>query len=196
MIQKVNWKEWVEKGKKIGVIRLGLLIVAGLVLLIASFDGKEEHKTQTQINTQNEEKQSGEQQLNTYIENMETRLTNVLSQVDGIGKVQVMITAKATQEKVVLKDAPYKKTTVKEEDSTGATRESKETTSEEGTILGKQQDGSESPYITKELQPEIEGVVVIAEGAAQKQIEAEINDAVVALFSVPSHKIKVMKMKK
>ena len=45
MIQKVNWKEWVEKGKKIGVIRLGLLIVAGLVLLIASFDGKEEHKT-------------------------------------------------------------------------------------------------------------------------------------------------------
>ncbi len=196
MIQKVNWKEWVEKGKKIGVIRLGLLIVAGLVLLIASFDGKEEHKTQTQINTQNEEKQSGEQQLNTYIENMETRLTNVLSQVDGIGKVQVMITAKATQEKVVLKDAPYKKTTVKEEDSTGATRESKETTSEEGTILEKQQDGSESPYITKELQPEIEGVVVIAEGAAQKQIEAEINDAVVALFSVPSHKIKVMKMKK
>ena len=196
MIQKVNWKEWVEKGKKIGVIRLGLLIVAGLVLLIASFDGKEEHKTQTQINTQNEEKQSGEQHLNTYIENMETRLTNVLSQVDGIGKVQVMITAKATQEKVVLKDAPYKKTTVKEEDSTGATRESKETTSEEGTILEKQQDGSESPYITKELQPEIEGVVVIAEGAAQKQIEAEINDAVVALFSVPSHKIKVMKMKK
>ncbi len=196
MIQKVNWKEWVEKGKKIGVIRLGLLIVAGLVLLIASFDGKEEHKTQTQINTQNEEKKSEEQQLNTYIENMETRLTNVLSQVDGIGKVQVMITAKATQEKVVLKDAPYKKTTVKEEDSTGATRESKETTSEEGTILEKQQDGSESPYITKELQPEIEGVVVIAEGAAQKQIEAEINDAVVALFSVPSHKIKVMKMKK
>lgn len=196
MIQKVNWKEWVEKGKKIGVIRLGLLIVAGLVLLIASFDGKEEHKTQTQINTQNEEKQSEEQQLNTYIENMETRLTNVLSQVDGIGKVQVMITAKATQEKVVLKDAPYKKTTVKEEDSTGATRESKETTSEEGTILEKQQDGSESPYITKELQPEIKGVVVIAEGAAQKQIEAEINDAVVALFSVPSHKIKVMKMKK
>lgn len=196
MIQKVNWKEWVEKGKKIGVIRLWLLIVAGLVLLIASFDGKEEHKTQTQINIQNEEKQSEEQQLNTYIENMETRLTNVLSQVDGIGKVQVMITAKATQEKVVLKDAPYKKTTVKEEDSTGATRESKETTSEEGTILEKQQDGSESPYITKELQPEIEGVVVIAEGAAQKQIEAEINDAVVALFSVPSHKIKVMKMKK
>lgn len=196
MIQKVNWKEWVEKGKKIGVIRLGLLIVAGLVLLIASFDGKEEHKTQTQINTQNEEKQSEEQQLNTYIENMETRLTNVLSQVDGIGKVQVMITAKATQEKVVLKDTPYKKATVKEEDSTGAIRESKETTSEEGTILEKQQDGSESPYITKELQPEIEGVVVIAEGAAQKQIEAEINDAVVALFSVPSHKIKVMKMKK
>lgn len=107
-----------------------------------------------------------------------------------------MITAKSTQEKVVLKDVPYKKSTVKEQDGSGTTKESTEMTGEEGTVLEKQQDGSENPYITKEIQPEIEGVIVIAQGAEEKRIQAEINDAVVALFSVPSHKIKVMKMKK
>lgn len=194
-IRKINWKKWIERGKKVGVMRLALLIIAGVLLLLSSFGGQENKKEEKKSETKQLE-QSEEYQLNTYIENMESRLTNVLSQVDGIGKVQVMITAKSTQEKVVLKDAPYKKSTVKEQDGSGTTKESTEMTGEEGTVLEKQQDGSENPYITKEIQPEIEGVIVIAQGAEEKRIQAEINDAVVALFSVPSHKIKVMKMKK
>lgn len=194
-IRKINWKKWIERGKKVGVKRLALLIIAGVLLLLSSFGGQENKKEEKKSETKQLE-QSEEYQLNTYIENMESRLTNVLSQVDGIGKVQVMITAKSTQEKVVLKDVPYKKSTVKEQDGSGTTKESTEMTGEEGTVLEKQQDGSENPYITKEIQPEIEGVIVIAQGAEEKRIQAEINDAVVALFSVPSHKIKVMKMKK
>lgn len=194
-IRKINWKKWIERGKKVGVMRLALLIIAGVLLLLSSFGGQENKKEEKKSETKQLE-QSEEYQLNTYIENMESRLTNVLSQVDGIGKVQVMITAKSTQEKVILKDVPYKKSTVKEQDGSGTTKESTEMTGEEGTVLEKQQDGSENPYITKEIQPEIEGVIVIAQGAEEKRIQAEINDAVVALFSVPSHKIKVMKMKK
>ncbi|MBQ1394401.1 MAG: stage III sporulation protein AG [Lachnospiraceae bacterium] len=194
-IRKINWKKWIERGKKVGVMRLALLIIAGVLLLLSSFGGQENKKEEKKSETKQLE-QLEEYQLNTYIENMESRLTNVLSQVDGIGKVQVMITAKSTQEKVVLKDVPYKKSTVKEQDGSGTTKESTEMTGEEGTVLEKQQDGSENPYITKEIQPEIEGVIVIAQGAEEKRIQAEINDAVVALFSVPSHKIKVMKMKK
>ena len=194
-IRKINWKKWIERGKKVGVMRLALLIIAGVLLLLSSFGGQENKKEEKKSETKQLE-QLEEYQLNTYIENMESRLTNVLSQVDGIGKVQVMITAKSTQEKVVLKDVPYKKSTVKEQDGSGTTKESTEMTGEEGTVLEKQQDGSENPYITKEIQPEIEGVIVIAQGVEEKRIQAEINDAVVALFSVPSHKIKVMKMKK
>ena len=194
-IRKINWKKWIERGKKVGVMRLALLIIAGVLLLLSSFGGQENKKEEKKSETKQLE-QLEEYQLNTYIENMESRLTNVLSQVDGIGKVQVMITAKSTQEKVVLKDVPYKKSTVKEQDGSGTTKESTEMTGEEGTVLEKQQDGSENPYITKEIQPEIEGVIVIAQGAEEKRIQAEINDAVVALFSVPSHKIKVMKKKK
>ena len=45
------------------------------------------------------------------------------------------------------------------------------------------------------MKPEIEGVLVIAQGAGDSAKAAEITEAVMALFGVEAHKIKVMKMK-
>lgn len=180
--------------KEAGRGKLLLCVAAGIFLLWLSIpvekkeQKQEMQKIESETNIENTE-------LNTYIENLENKLKTVLSNVDGIGEVEVMITAKTSKEKVTLKDTPYSRKDTKETDSTGGTRENVEISSEESSVMEKAEDGSESPYITKEVQPEIEGVVVIARGADQKKIETEINEAVVALFDVPSHKIKVMKMK-
>ena len=185
-------KEWILKLKEIGIFRLGLMIVAGIILLVLSFPQKSttEQKEERKVQSVNET-----DELEAYIENMEERLTKVLEQVDGIGKVQVMITAKSSKEQIVLKDTPYSRTETEETDSQGGTRDTTQIDSQESTVLEEQEDGSKNPYITMELQPEIEGVLVIAKGAGDNKIIAEINGAVTALFSVPSHKIKVMKMK-
>lgn len=185
-------KEWILKLKEIGIFRLGLMIVAGIILLVLSFPQKSttEQKEKRKVQSVNET-----DELEAYIENMEERLTKVLEQVDGIGKVQVMITAKSSKEQIVLKDTPYSRTETEETDSQGGTRDTTQIDSQESTVLEEQEDGSKNPYITMELQPEIEGVLVIAKGAGDNKIIAEINEAVTALFSVPSHKIKVMKMK-
>lgn len=45
----------------------------------------------------------------------------------------------------------------------------------------------------KELAPEIEGILVLADGADRATVKAEIVDAVQALFPLPAHKIKVLK---
>lgn len=185
-------KEWILKVKEIGVFRLGLMIVAGIMLLVVSFPQK---NTTEQKATKKVESVSETDELDAYIENMEERLTNVLEQVEGIGKVQVMITAKSSKEQIVLKDTPYSRSETEETDSQGGTRDSTQIESQENTVLEEAEDGSKNPYITMEMQPEIEGVVVIAKGAETNKIIAEINEAVTALFSVPSHKIKVMKMK-
>ena len=50
------------------------------------------------------------------------------------------------------------------------------------------------PYIVKELEPEIAGVLVIAEGGNNEVIKSDVIAAVQVLFDVPAHKIKVMKM--
>lgn len=180
--------------KQTGIGRFLICVAAGVFLLLLSIPTNKEEQKQEQkkmesmVNEENTE-------LNIYIEHLENKLKAVLSNVDGIGEVEVMITAKTSKEKVTLKDTPYSRKDTTETDSSGGNRENVEISSEESSVMEKAEDGSESPYITKEVQPEIEGVVVIAKGAEQKIIEAEINEAVVALFDVPSHKIKVMKMK-
>ena len=42
--------------------------------------------------------------------------------------------------------------------------------------------------------PEIEGVLVVAEGGDSPRIVSDISDAVKALFQVEAHRIKVIKM--
>lgn len=186
-----EWKTWIEKIKEIGYLRLGLLVLAGVVLLVLSIPQSEESNETTIEEVKRQEKE----ELEEYVSKMEDKLTQVLSQVEGIGKVKVMITAKSTKEEVVLKDVPFERKETKEQDSEGGNRENTEYSSQETTVLEKQTDGEENPYITKEVQPEMEGVLVIAQGAGDKKIVSEISEAVTALFSVPSHKIKVMKMK-
>ena len=196
--QETEKENWLEKLRgfirEAGMARLLICVAAGVFLLFLSIpvekkeQKQEEQKIASETTVENTE-------LNAYIENLENKLKAVLSNVDGIGEVEVMITAKSSKEKVTLKDTPYSRKDTTETDSTGGTRENVEISSEESSVMEKAEDGSESPYITKEVQPESEGVVVIAQGADQKKVETEINEAVVALFDVPSHKIKVMKMK-
>ncbi|MCI8408114.1 MAG: stage III sporulation protein AG [Lachnospiraceae bacterium] len=192
--------KWLQKLKEkqkfftthIGVGKLFLLVLAGVFLVLASkTEGKEKKiAEQTEI-VENQDVED----LEEYIRKQEKKLADILTKVDGIGEVEVMITAKASKEKITLKDTPYQRTETNEQDSGGGTRQKTEISSEETSVMDKLKDGEETPYVTKELQPEIEGVIVIATGAKNPQIETEINEAVVALFSVPAHKIKVMKMK-
>ena len=44
------------------------------------------------------------------------------------------------------------------------------------------------------MKPEIEGVLIIADGGGNSAVVQNISEAVLALFRLEAHKIKVMKM--
>ena len=48
-----------------------------------------------------------------------------------------------------------------------------------------------APYLTKELTPAVEGVLVVISGAKKESI-LTITEAVQALFAVPAHKVKII----
>lgn len=128
-----------------------------------------------------------------YVEYLETKLQKMLAKMEGVGEVEVMITLKSTEELVVGKDAPLNKTNTSENDSTGGNREISEVQEEEQTIYST--DGSASePFIIKTLLPEVEGVVVIAQGAEIGENKMSITNMVCALFGIEAHKIQVVKM--
>jgi stage III sporulation protein AG len=138
---------------------------------------------------------SSEDALNLYVENQEQRLKNILEQIDGVGKIQVMIRAKASKEYVVEKDLTTSTSTVSETDAQGGARQSNDTSKSESSLYTKDAGGNDIPWVIKEIEPEIEGVVVAAEGGGNETIVSEITQAVQVLFDIPVHKIKVVKMK-
>lgn len=62
------------------------------------------------------------------------------------------------------------------------------------TVLNLEDSDNTSKKIEKEDKPEIQGVLIVAEGAGNVEIVSEITDAVSALLGIPVNKIKVLKM--
>lgn len=184
--------------KEIGLPKLVVMLLCGMVLLGFTFSdffsNQDDNSNLGGGVTQQSEKQSENlTESDEYTDAMENKLKQALSTVKGIGKVEVMITTKSSKELVPLKDNVHSEDSTKEEDSTGGSRENTSTDNQEETV-NKSVDGDTTPFIVKEMKPEVEGVLVIAEGGDHSSTVSEIVDAVMVLFDVPSHKIKVMKM--
>ena len=129
-----------------------------------------------------------------YTRQMEERLARVLSQVEGVGEVRVLITWKSSAERVVEKDVPGSSQLVTEEDSSGGKRTTRQESTEEATVYREEENGSRSPYVIKEIKPQAEGVLIVAQGGGNPVTARNILEAVQALFHLEAHKIKIMKM--
>lgn len=127
-----------------------------------------------------------------YAEYLEHKLEQVLGQMEGVGKVSVMVTVADQGEDIIEKDKTEHTSTVTNTDS-GSMEMTTEKESGEETVY-EESGGEKAPYVSKEILPEIEGVLVVAEGGDSPRIVSDISDAVKALFQVEAHRIKVVKM--
>lgn len=119
------------------------------------------------------------------ITQLERRLEETLSLVDGAGRVRVMITLKDNGAKVVEKDTSR-------QTGTGFTGEGTRDVSE-SSVFERTDDG-EKPYVSNELTPQVEGVLVVAEGGDHSLVKQNILQSVMSLFPLEAHKITIVKM--
>ncbi len=170
-----------------------ILLLTGVLLVVIALPsggtkettGGERDSDQTEMPVQ--DSQTG------YTQYLEQKLSDTLSQIEGAGEVTVMVTLKSSAEKVVEKDQTSDQETVTESDSQGGTRTTKQENQEESTVYAQGDGQDQSPYVSKELSPQIEGVVVVAQGGDQAVVKQNITEAVEALFGIESHKIRIMK---
>lgn len=175
-----------KKGKKEpGVKEWAIILAAGALLLLLSvpdlFHKEKEETVDTGALVMQSEKQTEE-----YAERMERKLEEMLLAIDGITSAKVVITVTSTAEKVVLRDTTTNAEVLEENDGEGGMRNSQKSTGETKTVLS-----NDAPYLTKELTPEVEGVVAVISGADGAQVLA-VTEAVQALFDVPAHKVKII----
>lgn len=179
--------ENLKAGKKEEIL---ILLLLGVLLLVIAIPTEEKNASPGESDLQQESEILIQR---TKTEELEAKLQRVLSCAAGVGRTEVMITLKSDGQKIVEKDQEYSEG--KEGNTNEGQNNSSETvSSSETTVYQKDSQGNETPYVTQELEPEIEGVLVLAQGADNAAAVGEITEAVMALFGVEAHKIKVMKM--
>lgn len=147
---------------------LGVIFIIGVVLMI-SFGGGAKDK----------DKKTDNAQAVQEIADDETRLSEILSQIEGAGKVSVMITYYGTAEK----DIAYEVKT----NSVGRDKENEESEDKRAVMTG------DEPMVVKETYPEVKGVIIAAEGADRVYVRQAISQAVTAVLDVPAHRICIYK---
>ena len=195
-----KWKEWFdglksgEKLPKKNQLIIILLIGILLLVIVIPVENPQEKGTRKTEGQETLSASAGEAQAaGEYEEYLERKTAKLLQEVEGAGEVTVMVTLRSGGQKIIEKDQSSTSRTTEEEDSEGGTRSMKDQSSDKTSIYEQYSDGSSSPYVSKELSPEIEGVVVIAEGGDDAVVVKNITEAVQALFGVEAHKIKIMK---
>lgn len=123
-------------------------------------------------------------------DDMSKRLEVILGKISGAGNVSVLITYSTSKETVPAYDTKKNTSDTQQKDSTGGTSNSK-TNNSESQVVFEESSGSKKPVVIKEISPEIKGVLIVSDGAADAVVKENITRAAQVVLDVPVHKIQV-----
>lgn len=125
---------------------------------------------------------------------LQSNLENILSNINGAGKVKVMITYTESSTVQPIYNENINESQTEETDSTGGVRTIAETDSSREVVYT-ENNGVKVPITEKVTMPKVEGAIVLAEGANDASIKNNIIMAVEAVTGLSTHKIQVFQLK-
>lgn len=135
-----------------------------------------------------------EEEMLSYAVYLEKALEEVLSSMEGAGRVKVLITMESSKEAVLEKDVVKQRAGTTEVDSAGGSRNTTDISEQEATVYTEGQSSLQTPYVKRIDAPRVQGVLVSAEGGQNAKVVKNITEAIQALFGIEAHKIKIVKM--
>lgn len=129
-----------------------------------------------------------------YEAQLAQRVADLLRQVEGAGRVSVLVRLASGEEAVYLQDHDQALRRTTERDTQGGTRTIEEETENLRTVLADGDRGLRQPVPRMLQGARVEGVLIVAEGAGDPAVRLRLVRAVQALFpDVPLHRIEVLK---
>lgn len=168
-----------------------ILVLAGILILIIALPTDTKEKKQAEEAKENISKENNTMEASK--DEIERKLEDILEKIDGAGDVKVMITYQDSGTQVVEKDKNTSENSLEESDSTGGVRSTKEQQLQESTVY-EDADAGNTPFVSKELLPKVEGILIVASGGDNQKVKQNISEAVLALFQVEAHRIKIVRM--
>lgn len=191
-----------DKNSKMGENLIILIIIGVIIIIVGStlFEGKENTKkdnasSKVEDNIDSKAEEVSLIGVNNEKTDLEKSIEEILSQINGVGKVDVLVTYSSGREIVPYSDVKKSDEVTEEKDSAGGTRKINQSSYESQIAYEDSGSGVKKPIILKELLPEVKGVVVVAEGANDPLVKECLINAVKVLLDVPVHKIQVFERK-
>lgn len=166
------------------VFLLIILIVTVIAINVIWKDDEKEN-----INTVDNSKKiavNTEEKIIYQQDSLEVKLENILSNIIGVGNVDVLITYNETEEVIPVYNKKDKKSVTNEIDSSGGTRVVEESDTSQEVIYQ-----NEEIIVQKTISPKIEGAIITATGANNSIVKTNIIQAVEAATGLATHKIQV-----
>ena len=117
----------------------------------------------------------------TLTNNLETRLADILGEIEGAGEVKVMITYAGTGDKITAETTNTHTTT-----TNGSTSSTTTTTTTSSPVLS----GSDVVILQAKM-PEIKGVIVVAEGASDMKVKLKLMQATATVLGINANSIQI-----
>ena len=151
-----------------------LVAAAGVVLMALPALGGGE--------TREESDRQSVQEVEFGTEELEGRLEEALSQMDGVGQAQVVLTLRGGPSQVLAQDTQHE---VREDQSQ----------SSQTTVVVSKGSGNEEPVVLQQLSPQYQGARVVCSGGDDPGERLRVVEAVAALTGLGADKISVSKGK-
>ena len=174
------------------IVFLVLLIITVIAInIIWGKDEKSKESSNYKVLADNLEIENSNNFKNSEYD-LEADLEDILSKMQGVGKVDVLITYSESSSVIPMYSETESTSLTEETDSNGGTRK------QESTNIGKEvvTDGSNNAITKTVVLPKIEGAIVMAEGGDNINIKSNIIQAVAAVTGVATYKVQVFEMKK
>ena len=182
------------------VVFLIILIITIIVINVIWSEDSKKSNEQESTSDKNKKLASSVEEIQTNSDKVtedETvkNLEEILSKINGVGKVKVMLTYSQTSQTIPLYNQDSSEKNTEESDKQGGTRKVTETDTKT-EIIYKEENGEKVPITQSIISPKIEGAIVTAEGAGNAVVKTNIIQAVEAVTGVATHKIQVFEMSK
>lgn len=164
-------KEYLLKIKSDKRILIIIIALVGLLLIINPFKSDSTKTVLADISNID------------YAHELEDRIKNIVSSIDGAGDCTVMVNLISTSESV------YVTENKKSYDSSDSASKSE---SEDSIIKMSDSDGNEYALIKKKIMPEISGVTVICEGGNNNTVKSSVIVAVSTVLNIGTNKVCVI----
>lgn len=128
-------------------------------------------------------------------EALENKLVALLSKVKGAGSVAVQVTLETGETTDLAKNNTKESRTIQEKDPSGTIRTTTEVKNSEQILLAKENNG-DKPIVLKKAKPVVKGVLVLAEGAGDSTVKANLTQAVETGLGIAAYKVTVLPQKK